>query len=164
MCKIEAFQKEFCWDLFWGTVLSFDCSLHAISESLQETAFSFGEAFAHPLQRLESLSIENPSLELVQERHRRKKLNFICMSVCLFIYIKTYTSVLVSHVPVSFTVLIFDIRTSKFSLFLCHCPPGWQACTYPCIWSSSLPCPHLLAEKAKGNISLGPGREVLSAR
>lgn len=83
--------------------------------------------------------------------------------VCLFIYIKIYTSVLVSPMPQSFPVLIFDIRTPKFSLFLCHSPLGWPACVYPCIRSSSLPYPHL-AEEAKGNSYLGPGREVLSAR
>lgn len=105
------------------------------------------------------VKLADPVLELVQGRHGRINLNE------KYIHIKNmFPFVLVSHMPQPFTVLLFDIRTPKFSLFLCHSPLGWPPCAYLCTWTSSLPCPHLPAEKAKGKICLGAGRVVLSAR
>lgn len=65
------------------------------------------------------VKLADPVLELVQGRHGRINLNE------KYIHIKNmFPFVLVSHMPQPFTVLLFDIRTPKFSLFLCHSPLG----------------------------------------
>lgn len=85
MGKIEAFHKEFCWGLLWRTILGFGCSKHPISESLQDTALSFGDTFDHLLKRLESLSVKNPGFRASPRKTQKNTFEF-CIYVCLFIY------------------------------------------------------------------------------